>query len=346
MANDKTQFDSLNQQTQLIDRALKYTDGNLEKARLMVAGQNNDVKVIKGRFAIEESLVYGIFIIFINIMNKYVMNVNTLLVTNKVVFSKARVFDNWRTFYLDFGKYIKKEGENAMGSYDFTNHVLSSLTGYDIITEVEKENLESVTRDLKDIIGKFFSVSALQCQIEIEETNSLALELEDIPVEILGKDDSIGESGESADSGEVSQLKKIEEEAEYIVNGKIIVSPVKGKYINDISVGESIKVLLVNKDPISMGVARTLNALSSEGEYLPVKVRVKAMLPIETGGFTIYCVIAKNVLVKIIEEENVKIEVDMDKSSSLEKDEGKLIIYLALLFGLVLITLLIIFSIL
>jgi hypothetical protein len=94
---------------------------------------------------------------------------------------------------------------------------------------------------------------------------------------------------------------------------------------------------------MTLNIAKKLNALSEDNNYLPVKARIKAKIPIEGGGYIMYGVIAKNVLVKIIEEENVKIEVDSIQSdTNILKSDSHLLIYLALLMGLIALSLFII----
>ncbi len=343
MPDENSQFDSLNEQTRLINVALKYTNGDLEKAKLMASGQLEDVSVIKGRFASDGTLVYGIFIVFINFENRYIMNVNSLIMATKDIFEKAKIFDGWKSFYSDFENYIKDMGDDVLDTQDFTTHLADSIGGYDIFSRVNDGDLDHLTSDFKEIIGKFLDDYRLQCQIEIEKTSSLMLDLEGIPVEMPEKELSVAETEEQVQSEEDRLITQIENEADYIVSGRVIVSPVKGKNINDIKKGESIKTLLSNKDEMTLNIAKELNALSEDDDFLPVKARIKAKIPIEGGGYIIYGVIAKNVLVKIVEEENVKIEVDsIQGDTNILKSDSHLLIYLALLMGLIALSLFII----
>jgi len=122
---------------------------------------------------------------------------------------------------------------------------------------------------------------------------------------------------------------------------------VRGRYINEVSIGEKIKVQLIKKDEISLKVAKVLNALTEEGEMLPIKGRIKEKLPLDKKGFIIYALVAKNVLAKIVEEENVKIEMDSQAvEQKPEQGEARLLIYAALLVGLFLVTILIVYALL
>ena len=351
MQNETSQYDSFSEKSKLIDIALKYTNGDMEKAKLMTSGMYNDVEVIKGKFAINRQNIYGIFFIFINIPNKYIMNINVLLLSNNNIYSKSNIFDNWKSFYIDFREYARREDENAINSHDFTNHLIHSLKGYNAFVDIEEENLENLTEIIKEIISKYYKLEEIDCQIALEKSNSLNLELKGIPVELPSGMEDIKEL-EDIVTKEDKRISEIEAQADYIIEGRVIISPIKGRYIYDLKIGEKIKILLANHDEKSKSIAKRLNALSEDEEILPINARVKEKIPLESGGFLIYGLIAKNVLVKIIEEENIKIEVDSHQLSSTTSktadskvakidSTGRLLIYLILLIGLILSILLI-----
>jgi len=342
MPEENSQFNSLSEQARLINIALKYTNGDLEKAKLMASGQLNDVSIIKGRFASDSTLTYGIFVVFINYINKYIVNVSSLVMSTKSIFEKAKIFNTWKSFYSDFEMFIREEAEFNLDASGFTNHLSSSIMGYDIFSHLDREDLDGVTADVKEIIGKFLDDYRLQCQIDVEKTSSLSLELEGIAVEVPAIEAPLPEE-EPALTEEDRIIAKIEEDAEYIVPGRVIVSPVRGKYIKDIKSGEAIKIIFSNRDEISLTIARMLNALTENDEYIPVKARIKAKIPTGGGGYIIYGVIAKNTLAKIIEEENVKIEMDLTQGqTNTTKSESSLLLYIALLLGLLSLTLFVI----
>ena len=114
----------------------------------------------------------------------------------------------------------------------------------------------------------------------MEKTSSLAMELEGVQIE--GQDE-----GARAATGGDDRLAAIERQAQYVVPGKVIVSPVRGKYINDVRPGDSVRVLLTAKDAISVKVAKLLNAYTEEGEFLPIKGRVKEKISQGKFGYII-----------------------------------------------------------
>ncbi|MCX7678773.1 MAG: hypothetical protein N2316_06105, partial [Spirochaetes bacterium] len=190
---------------------------------------------------------------------------------------------------------------------------INSITGYDIYDYISEKNLDLATDAITEIISKLFNRQEVNCQLEFEQTSSLMLELSEIPIEEPPNDDHFQETIQSE---EEKLMKKIESEASHIINGRIIVSPIKGKYIRDIAVGDKIKVLLHENDDIAKKVAISQKAITPEGELLPVKARIKAKIPLPQGGFVLYGVVAKNILARIVEEENVKIEIDITQQQS------------------------------
>jgi len=334
MPDDK-QYDSLSDQTQLINRALQYTNGNLEKAQQMVAGIFQDVAVIKGKFKASK---VGAFYVFLNIESNYIININAIVTTYTDIYNKIRIFDRWKQFYAMFGDIAAELGASGGESSKFANHLADAIEGYDIYEPVKTGNMQLVSELFEEIIGKYFSMNA-DCQIEIDKTTSLELENEDIPMELIDR-----QADEEILTPDEMKMRQIESQVEYIIPGSVIVSPVKGKYINDIKQGEKISVMLIGKDPVSDRIARMFNAITSDGEYLPVSARIKEKFPLSSGGYAIYALVAKNVMVKIIEEENVKIDIEKVEQKKEESDENMLFIYIALLLGLLFISGLIVFA--
>ncbi len=339
MTPDGAPMEALDEQARLFNIAIKHTGGDMEKARLMVTGQYDDVTVIKGKFSLPSTGAYGIFLIFLNIATRRLASVNSLVLPDSAYTDRARLYDHWKLFNADFRSAVRSSGENSTGSFEFSNHLADSLEGYDIYETVYAWDLDAASDIIAEIVEKYYRAETPQCQIEMEKTSSLALELEGVQIE--GADDA----RQGAAPGVDNRFAEIERQAQYIVPGKVIVSPVRGKYINDVRPGENIRVLLTAKDTISVKVAKLLNAYTEEAEILPIKGRVKEKVSQGKFGYIIYALVAKNVMAKIIEEENVKIEMDAATlEEPVDRGESRLVLYLTLLLGLVVLTLIIIFS--
>ena len=96
---------------------------------------------------------------------------------------------------------------------------------------------------------------------------------------------------------------------------------------------------------VSEKILRLLNAYDSNGERMPVTGRIKANIPVEKSGYILYAFVAKGVLAKIYEEENVKIMIDQPqdqfKSSAPLFDSRMIyimiiVLCLIILFGIIL----------
>jgi hypothetical protein len=343
MSPEKSQYGSLSEQARMVNIAAKYTGGDIEKARLMVAGQNNDAVAVKGKFSVISADKFGIFILFVNLPGKFLMSINDLVVGSRAGIEKARIFDHWKQYYTGFTEIAKREGVGAAGSYELSNHLANSMNGYNLYSGIEAGDLEGVTTALTEILIKYFGINDVECQVELEKTSSLAIELEGIPLEQAGE--VLPEQKSPGADTAKGKFHDIESQADYIVDAKVIISPVRGKSIQTLRPGDSFKVQLLNKDEISMRVAEVLKAVTEEGDILPIKGRLKAKFP-DTGGTVMYAYIAKNVLARIVEEENVRIEVDTPRGEEdADNSSSKLSLYVALLAGLILFTVLLLLAI-
>ena len=343
MSESANPKDAFSEKTKHLNIALKYTDSDMERAKLMIAGQYNDVKVIKGKFSIEQESIFGLMIIFINIPNRYIMHFNSFIQPNESIVAKASIFDSWKAFNSDLTNFIKVEENNAIPTIDFSKQIPVSLENSNFYSELETDNLENLTKIFKDSVNKFYRTNSADCKINIDNTNSLTMELSNIRIETPKKS-----TGPESNAEYAEKIAAIESKAAYVLNGRIIISPIKGKHISEIKIGEKIKILLTSNDSRNKQVAKSLKALSEDNEILPISMRITEKFPMEKKGYYIYGLIAKNVLVKIIEEEDVKIETDtIQKVTKSVKDEknkpdSKTLIYIILLIGLLFIILLLI----
>jgi hypothetical protein len=341
--------DAFSEKTKLMNLALKYTDGDMERAKFMVSGQYNDVKIIKGKFNIKQSNIFGLLILFVNIPNRYIMHLDTFVQSNENTIAKASIFDSWKAFYTDIANFVKIE-QDVIPSYEFAQHVVYSLDNSNIYSEIESDNLQNLTGIFVDLINKFYQNTYTDCKLNIDNTNSLTMELANISIEEPIK--TTDKELEKLDGDHSEKIAAIESKADYVLNGRIIISPIKGKHISDIKVGEKIKILLTSSESINKQIAKSLKALSEDNEILPISMRITEKFPMEKKGYYIYGLIAKNVLVRIIEEEDVKIETDtvqkILKSAKREKSnsDNRTIIYIVLLIGLLFIILFLILIIL
>lgn len=337
------EFDSLGEKTKLIDISLKYTNGDMNKAKEMVSGQYHDVIAVKGRFQVDKKGYSGAFIAFFNFINEYIPNITSIISSKPTFFEKTRVFDDWKIMYRDIQK--EKEGPNILDSQNFNYFLMDSFIGYDVFPDVQEQKLDEFTSTIAEIISKSFNNPSIKCQIEFEPTSSLAMTVTGVPLEAPGVEKS--DAAETTDEND--QISKIEGEAKHIIEGRAVLAPVRGINVSDLKPGDKIKVILPGTDLVSEKIIKLLNAYDAESQRIPVTGRIKANLPYEKNGYLLYAFVAKGVLAKIIEEENVKLLVDKPYDETLEVNktfDNKLIYIMGIVVGLIILCGIILFQLL
>jgi len=318
-------YDSMNEQTQKLEVALKYTHGDMDRAKLMVSGKLQDVVVVKGKFISPEQKLSGAFLGFVNVEEEYISAIRSLTSQGDSLFSKLRVFDEWKSIYKSLLAYGKDSGGNLSG--DLNEAILREFIEGDVFPDVKDKNLDYLSNAMHDFIKNYTEDSKAKCQIELEETNSM--EVDFIGIDIMNPESDSPEvvSGETGSEKPVdaqqsefqSIIDEIEAKAQAIVEGNSVLSPVKGKFVNEISNGEKIYVNLSGKDSVSQKILDAYKARDHEGKPMPILGRVVEIVPNEGQGVVIYVLVAKGIYAKIIEEENVKLQTE---SSQVNKGGG------------------------
>jgi hypothetical protein len=314
----------------------------------MSSGQFLDIVVLKGKFSIQSPAQSGIFLAFFNVVDEYISDISSIIVSNQSLFDKVRIFDDWKILYNDMVGY--KSSGAAVDSGPLADFLLDSFIEFDLFPLVQDSNLDELTKSTGQIIARSFN-SPAQVQVEIEKTSSLQLEMTGIAIDQPADESQEAAAGQDARpvqlTAEETRMNKIESEAKYVIEGKAIVAPVKGKYINDINVGDKIKLMLSASDPVSEKILRVLGAIDEERNISAIRGRVKEKIPLERG-YAIYALVAKDVLAKIIEEENVKILIDRPATEEQvsEKSDSRMMFAMIILLGLVIVMGIIIFNLL
>jgi len=352
---------SIGEKAKRIEIAMKFTDGDMDKAKLMAAGNMFDVIAVKGKFIVGDQDISGFFIAYFNIIGEYIAAVKSVIVSNNSIFSRIRIFDDWRSHYKNMLAYEK--GEDILDSEKLNSDLLTSFIKVDVFPDVQKQNLDYISATIPELIKESFSSSNVKCQIDLEQTSSLELVLMGVEIMLPVSEEETHDESQETSTPEVKsapdtlfgkKLAEIEAKAQFIVDGCCVLSPVKGKLMADITPGERIFVVLTSKDSVSQRILDAYKARTSEGSPLPVVGRVMEKVPNElTKGYILYVLVAKGIYAKIVEEENMKIQTELSAASSkmeneAEENSGNKILnrVLYVVFALLIIALIVIFSML
>ncbi|MCL2156270.1 MAG: hypothetical protein FWH53_11440, partial [Leptospirales bacterium] len=320
--------ESITEKTKRIDIALKYTNGDMDKAKLMAMGSMLDVIVIKGKFIVEDQDMSGAFLIFFNFIDEYISAIKTQIESNDTIFHKTRIFDTWGIIYKYFLSNIN--GKDILSSEKLDGDIFNSFVQLGVFPHIQKESIENLSPILLNILKESFESLSINCQIEFEKTNSLELELAGIDV-MVPANKSIGDDKESSEAKIIydpdslfgKKITEIESQAQFIVNGSLVISPVRGKLISEIEQDERIYVLLTGKDSISQKILDTYKSRDTEGNPRPFIGKVVSIIPNEANkGYIIYVIVAKGIYARIVEEENLRIQTELSAVDIKSEDEA------------------------
>ena len=325
--------------------ALAAVSGDEQKARSMVAGEYKDVRIIKGKYSVPGADIYSSFMIFASVETGAFLNISIIIYADADAYTSSDISLPWKKYY--------RVCERIAGSVQLSDsaevlaHLRESLIGYDILSDMKNNDPDSAASTMADILEKFYSIKNIECSVFIDLGSTLELLEEKITIQKQS-------ASASQDSAAVQDDTRpaIEKSAQFVIEAKAIISPLKGKQVHDLKKGDRILLFLANRDATSIKIAESLGAMDDKRNYLPMKGRVVDKVPVEKLGYYIYASIAKNVLAKITEEGNVQVEVDETANIGVatqeeqQKTDRNIIMYLALLIGLVALAGLLIYAIL
>jgi len=134
------QYEAMGEKARKIETALKFTGGDMEKAKLMASGKLQDVVVIKGKFVDPQKNISGILLAFVNIIDEYISAIRTVQSSTTGVYTIIRVFDDWKFLYNNLMAY--ESGPDAIDSTKLNQDLLESFIRIDIFPDVQSMNLD------------------------------------------------------------------------------------------------------------------------------------------------------------------------------------------------------------
>ncbi|HPS59591.1 MAG TPA: hypothetical protein PK514_15930 [Spirochaetota bacterium] len=324
MPNDlETAASNFSEQSRKHQIALYYTMGDQDKAKKMVTGGYTDLYVIKCIFS--SSSVYGGFIVFIN--TAYLKAVSGyIIVTRSFDLVDVKTTKDWRTFEKILVETAKKGEHDEVFSNQIRDGLIKALTLQEVSNLsklLEQDNGIAINRYMQRFISSVAGLQNMELKADYEQISSLAMELHSFTSAKIQPDEFT--KGQGKDQTAEVEIEKNEDalagkDVKLILNGALILSPLKGKEISRVTAGDRIMISLVDKNPRTIDVAKAFNAYDSDKGIRPIPGRVVS-IKLE-GYYTIYAIVAKGIYVKIIEEEPL-IKIAMDPAHYLSADGGK-----------------------
>ncbi|OHD71351.1 MAG: hypothetical protein A2W19_10115 [Spirochaetes bacterium RBG_16_49_21] len=309
-----TEDESSSDSSKEYEIAFFYTNGNAERARQMIAGDLRDMSVIKGKFYSTTSL--GAFIAFFNYQYLTLNSVYPVISASQT-FSALDPDSDWITFEKHLVDSMGNDEHDDVLCTHFRNVFTAAFT-----LQFAGELQKLVQADDKSGINKFFmqfmqdrmGFQRAKMSVSCEFISSLDMELHSLTSRKItaykehkdDKDESEPRIEFEEDDGDVLKEKKVK----LVLRGSLILSPIKGRDVGLLIIGDRIKVKIVDVSPRAVQVAKAFDAYDEDGIH-PIVGRIVSIRRLAEGGYRIFVLIAKGIFVRIDEtEENIKIAVD------------------------------------
>ncbi|HOJ49739.1 MAG TPA: hypothetical protein PKW55_02905 [Spirochaetota bacterium] len=318
--------------TEKLDKVMKYTDNDINRAKQIVQGILKDFLVIKGKINIENQNESGLFILFFHKYKHYLVDKFSAIQTGQKILSTLEIKDSWLLFFKEIDNIISNQEYqkekvskiNIQFEKEFSPAIISQMIG-----KIENRDITSVTIQIENIFSYIFGRDAgVFVQIEPEDITSLEYEenvrelIHNRELEKTRIDETIKkvESEESL-KDEVTETKNsLINEGNIILNGELSLSPIKGKFISELSVGDIIGVKINDTSQKAINIIKQLNLITEDGKIKKVKGKIIFLKKTEKG-YTLLVRIAPLIILEITEEEEVKIECFTQTPT--EKTKGK-----------------------
>jgi hypothetical protein len=332
-------INTLSREKDKLDIALYYTHHDKEKAKDMVAGVYKDMFAVKAKF--NASTTYGAFLIFFNIPYCSLTNSYEVMSPSYTV-DDLKTKSIWRLFEEEIGKILKSGGHNNEMTMKLKDELANAFTlkiGSDQRSSELKKFLEindeiSANRIIKKFIQDRFGFMNVNLSVDYEQISSLDMEMFSISGKKIEKELLQSEQEKKSDTvSEVEEDDDIDKnEIQLIFHGTLVLSPMKGKAVHALEIGDRIKINLDSSNAKAVSIAKAFKAYH-DNKILPITGRIVSIRHLLEGGYKIYCLIAKGIYVKIEEEEeSIKIAVDMPEAVE-ESDISRTNIIIALAVG-------------
>ncbi len=301
---------SLSEQTKKLQIALYYTFGDEDKAKKMLNGSYLDLYVIKGKFA--SSSVYGAFIVFLNPTYLRVINAYSMLSRSFEV-ADIKTNQDWRTFEKQLVEISKKNGFDEGLTSKMKDSMGKALTIQEITKFaklIEQDDGIAVNHNFQKFISDVTGFQNVELSVDYEKISSVAMELNSVTSTKMSTAEPVKEKTPE----ENVKVEKLDDplegkEVKLILNGAMILSPIKGKDISELVIGDRIMISIIDKSSKASDVLKAFNAVREDGSAKPIAGRVVSIKHAE--DYKIFAIVAKGIYVKIEEEENF-IKVAMD----------------------------------
>lgn len=318
---------NLSEQTKKYQIALHYTLGDEEKAKKILNGTYQDLIVVKGKFS--SSSLYGAFIIFLN--PSYLRIISFYAVVSRSFdISDIKTNQDWRNFEKMIVEVSKKTGFDEAMTSKLKDTAIKALTIQEVTQFtrlIEQDDGIAVNHSFQKFISDITGYQNVELSVDYERINSISMELNSLVSTKIVE----APAPQKEKPAEAIKVEKLDDplegkEVKLILNGALILSPIKGKDISELLVGDRIMISIIDKSPKALDVLKAFNAFKEDGSAKPITGRIVSVS--HTTDYKIFAIVAKGIYIKIVEEEDfIKVAMDpayyKNQNSAEEEDTKK-----------------------
>lgn len=284
-----------------IERALEFTNGDLEKAKKLVSGEIRDIAVIKARFNEDDVKLFGAFIFFINLELSGIERIHTLITFDKGAF-KTTPYAKWSEFEnslidLQWKKeYLTAQSQELKTAIE-NNYAFESMSV--IMEALNNKNEKKISDILNKVVAKTLNLDTFKLEVGLEFINKFNLKYE-------GRTDA-EDKKEEAKEAEAQQQETYIKEGEVLLNAECEISPIRGININKLTPGMEILVRLREESDKDRYFINMFNAREGK-KIIPLKAVVRLLTYDETFGFMVIAELGPGVVVKCLEAAQINVK--------------------------------------
>lgn len=316
-------------QSLLLKMALQYTGGDETKAKAMVAGEYFDNIALKCKYLLRDSNHSGLLIAFFNTVDGgHISFFNTADTANSITFAQTDMGDSWSKFVDEITTLLTGSfGTELPGGKDM---FISEMSSADFITAVKNRDELSIREKIVDILKKLAGEQQISCEIELEPATSLEMMQDGILASNAPEVKQEPFSSAGQNSFDLRQFAATSDKSsDYTVDGSVVLSPVTGKYIQDVQAGDRILLTLDPGNPLALNILRSMKAINPAGKAVPIVGIVIAKIPMPGNeGTLLHAIISKGIIVRLFEADNLKVAMADGIGNSSSNKVNEYIMYM------------------
>jgi hypothetical protein len=282
------------------------------------------------------SSIYGAFMFFFN--GPYSnMTSSYHILSNSFAIDDIKTDIKWTLFEKQIAENLKlNEHDDVLGNQlkealnsTFVMQMSSGTMVADFKRLLEANDAIALSHLVQKFIQTKMGFQNMHISVDFDQTTSLDMELNSISSKKIDphefeKSKQVSEKSQASESEEESEDDALKgKEIKLILTGALILSPIKGKDISQVVVGDRVKISIIDDNPKAISLAKAFKAYE-DGNIKPITGRVISIRHQSAGGYKIFVIVAKGIYIIIDEEEeNIKVALDPAHNFATKPEQEK-----------------------